>query len=77
EVGTPGLVRAWGLGSWEKRPPAPAARSTAQSVFEHGFSTLFLLAAGLAVVSFVLTLFLKELPLRSAADAAKAGAEVA
>ncbi|CAO3444278.1 Uncharacterized MFS-type transporter [Azospirillum argentinense] len=56
---------------------APAARSTAQSVFEHGFSTLFLLAAGLAVVSFVLTLFLKELPLRSAADAAKAGAEIA
>ncbi|MBP2313908.1 MDR family MFS transporter [Azospirillum soli] len=46
-----------------------AARATALTAFEHGFATLFLLAAGLAVVSLGLTLFLKELPLRSAKEA--------
>ncbi|MCW2236443.1 MDR family MFS transporter [Azospirillum canadense] len=46
----------------------PGARASALTAFEHGFSTLFLLAAALAVVSFVMTLFLKELPLRSAAE---------
>ncbi len=45
---------------------APAARAAALRAFEAGFETLFLVAAGLAVVSLVLTLFLEELPLRSA-----------
>lgn len=45
-----------------------AARASALTAFEHGFSTLFLLAAALALLSFVMTLFLKELPLRSAAE---------
>lgn len=40
--------------------------AAAMGVLEHGFSSLFLLAAGLAVVSFAMTLFLQELPLRSA-----------
>ena len=44
----------------------PAARSGVVATLEHGFATLFLLAAALAVVSFAMTLFLKELPLRSA-----------
>ncbi|CAO3353939.1 MDR family MFS transporter [Azospirillum palustre] len=43
-----------------------AARSGVVATLEHGFATLFLLAAALAVVSFAMTLFLKELPLRSA-----------
>ena len=46
-----------------------SARAAALSAFEHGFATLFLLAAGLAVVSLVMTLILKELPLRSARGA--------
>lgn len=44
-----------------------AARAGVVATLEHGFATLFLLAAGLAVVSFAMTLFLKEIPLRSAA----------
>ncbi|BAI71723.1 integral membrane multidrug-efflux transport protein [Azospirillum sp. B510] len=44
----------------------PAARGGVVATLEHGFATLFLLAAALAVVSFAMTLFLKELPLRSA-----------
>ena len=43
-----------------------AARGGVVATLEHGFATLFLLAAALAVVSFAMTLFLKELPLRSA-----------
>lgn len=45
-----------------------AARAGVVATLEHGFATLFLLAAALAVVSFVMTLFLKEMPLRSAAS---------
>ncbi|MBP2297902.1 MDR family MFS transporter [Azospirillum picis] len=44
---------------------APAARAGVTATLEHGFAILFLLAAALAAVSFVMTLFLKELPLRS------------
>ena len=44
----------------------PAVRGGVVATLEHGFSVLFLLAAGLAVISFAMTLFLKELPLRSA-----------
>jgi len=42
------------------------ARAAAIGAFEQGFETLFVLAAAFAAVSLVLTLFLKELPLRSA-----------
>lgn len=45
-----------------------AAHATALAAFERGFAVLFLMAAALAVVSLVLTVFLKELPLRSAAE---------
>ncbi|MFD1625823.1 MDR family MFS transporter [Azospirillum griseum] len=47
------------------------------ATLEHGFATLFLLAAGLAVLSFALTLFLEELPLRSGTAPAKAEEAVA
>lgn len=43
-----------------------AARAAAIHAFEGAFETLFVLAAGLGLVSLVLTLFLEELPLRSA-----------
>ena len=43
----------------------PAVRGGVMATLEHGFATLFLLAAALAVLSFAMTLFLKELPLRS------------
>jgi len=46
-----------------------AARAGVTATLEQGFATLFLLAAALAVVSFAITLFLKEVPLRSAAQA--------
>lgn len=45
-----------------------AARAAALLAFEHAFETLFLVAAGLAVLGFALTLFLEERPLRSAKD---------
>lgn len=43
------------------------ARAGVTATLERGFATLFLLAAALAVVAFALTLFLREVPLRSAA----------
>ncbi len=45
-----------------------AVKAGVLATLEHGFATLFLLAAGLAALSFVMTLFLVELPLRSAAS---------
>ena len=69
-VGLPGIsgreVMERGIAALGTLPDA--ARATALMAFEHVFSTLFLLAAALALLSFIMTLFLKELPLRSAAE---------
>ncbi len=47
----------------------PAAQTAALHAFAGAFETLFVLAAALGLVSLVLTLFLEELPLRSAKPA--------
>ncbi|WP_431858991.1 MDR family MFS transporter [Azospirillum sp.] len=47
----------------------PAARDAALHAFAGAFETLFVLAAALGLVSLVMTLFLEELPLRSAKPA--------
>ncbi|AWK85645.1 MDR family MFS transporter [Azospirillum thermophilum] len=78
-AGLPGIsgrdVLDHGMAALDHLPAA--SRATALGVLEHGFASLFLLAAGLAVVSLVMTLFLKEIPLRSAhgAKAAPTGAD--
>ncbi|WP_029009812.1 MDR family MFS transporter [Azospirillum halopraeferens] len=67
-AGLPGLdprqVMDGGVAVLDQLPAA--SRAAALAAFESGFETLYLLAAGLALVSLTLALFLRELPLRSA-----------
>jgi len=51
----------------------PALRAAVAAAMSEAFHDIFLLAAALSLIAFVITLFLKELPLRSGAggDAAK------
>jgi EmrB/QacA subfamily drug resistance transporter len=57
--------------------PAPL-RTVMESAYGHGIADVFLIAAGMALVAFLIVLFIKEVPLRTSgalAQAAEANAE--
>jgi hypothetical protein len=59
--------------------PAPL-RTVMESAYGHGIADVFLIAAGMALIAFLIVLFIKEVPLRTSgalAQAAEAKAEVA
>ncbi|MEW2161532.1 MFS transporter [Streptomyces sp. NPDC007084] len=54
--------------------PAPL-RTVMESAYGHGIADVFLIAAGLALVAFLIVLFIKEVPLRTSGALAQAAAE--
>ncbi|MGW7613957.1 MFS transporter [Streptomyces sp. NPDC054766] len=56
--------------------PAPL-RTVMESAYGHGIADVFLIAAGMALVAFLIVLFIKEVPLRTSGAMAQAAAEQA
>ncbi|WP_405916664.1 MFS transporter [Streptomyces sp. NBC_00728] len=56
--------------------PAPL-RTVMESAYGHGIADVFLIAAGMALVAFLIVLFIKEVPLRTSGALAQAAAEQA
>ncbi|MCX4915706.1 MFS transporter [Streptomyces sp. NBC_00687] len=54
--------------------PAPL-RTVMESAYGHGIADVFLIAAGMALVAFLIVLFIKEVPLRTSGAMAQAAAE--
>ncbi|MFE2537713.1 MFS transporter [Streptomyces sp. NPDC059371] len=54
--------------------PAPL-RTVMESAYGHGIADVFLIASGLALVAFLIVLFIKEVPLRTSGALAQAAAE--
>ncbi|MFI5799833.1 MFS transporter [Streptomyces sp. NPDC051677] len=54
--------------------PAPL-RTVMESAYGHGIADVFLIASGLALLAFLITLFIKEVPLRTKGALAQAAAE--
>ncbi|MFI0964439.1 MFS transporter [Streptomyces sp. NPDC021080] len=54
--------------------PAPL-RTVMESAYGHGIADVFLIASGLALVAFLIVLFIKEVPLRTSGAMAQAAAE--
>ncbi|MDT7842540.1 MFS transporter [Streptomyces justiciae] len=54
--------------------PAPL-RTVMESAYGHGIADVFLIAAGLAAIAFLITLFIKEVPLRTKGAMAQAASE--
>ncbi|WP_037615162.1 MFS transporter [Streptomyces aureus] len=54
--------------------PAPL-RNVMESAYGHGIADVFLIAAGMALVAFLIVLFIKEVPLRTSGAMAQAAAE--
>ncbi|MET7450354.1 MFS transporter [Streptomyces sp. NPDC005574] len=54
--------------------PAPL-RTVMESAYGHGIADVFLIAAGLALLAFLITLFIKEVPLRTSGALAQAAAD--
>lgn len=54
--------------------PAPL-RTVMESAYGHGIADVFLIAAGMALVAFLIVLFIKEVPLRTSGALAQAAAE--
>ncbi|MFF3942773.1 MFS transporter [Streptomyces phaeofaciens] len=54
--------------------PAPL-RTVMESAYGHGIADVFLIAAGMALIAFLITLFIKEVPLRTAGAMAQAAGE--
>lgn len=54
--------------------PAPL-RTVMESAYGHGIADVFLIAAGMALIAFLIVLFIKEVPLRTSGALAQAAAE--
>ncbi|MGC4979949.1 MFS transporter [Streptomyces sp. DT193] len=54
--------------------PAPL-RTVMESAYGHGIADVFLIAAGMALIAFLIVLFIKEVPLRTSGAPAQAAAE--
>lgn len=54
--------------------PAPL-RTVMESAYGHGIADVFLIAAGMALIAFLIVLFIKEVPLRTSGALAQATAE--
>ncbi|WP_339130336.1 MFS transporter [Streptomyces sp. f51] len=54
--------------------PAPL-RTVMESAYGHGIADVFLIASGMALVAFLIVLFIKEVPLRTSGAMAQAAAE--
>ncbi|MEU6278045.1 MFS transporter [Streptomyces populi] len=54
--------------------PAPL-RNVMESAYGHGIADVFLIASGMALVAFLIVLFIKEVPLRTSGAMAQAAAE--
>ncbi|MFG2308861.1 MFS transporter [Streptomyces sp. NPDC048566] len=54
--------------------PAPL-RTVMESAYGHGIADIFLIAAGMALIAFLIVLFIKEVPLRTSGALAQAAAE--
>ncbi|MER5473697.1 MFS transporter [Streptomyces sp. NPDC002685] len=54
--------------------PAPL-RTVMESAYGHGIADVFLIAAGMALIAFLIVLFIKEVPLRTSGAMAQAAAE--
>ncbi|MEU0783235.1 MFS transporter [Streptomyces sp. NPDC006173] len=54
--------------------PAPL-RTVMESAYGHGIADVFLIAAGMALVAFLIVLFIKEVPLRTSGALAQAAAD--